>query len=77
MSMYVFARVSVYLFKRVKIAFVILQLLVVEMHDVGTHIVQELSIVRHHHQGFLVLLQVVLEPQHGGKVEMVGRLIQQ
>lgn len=60
-----------HLFKRVEVALVVVQLLGVQVHHVGADIVEKLAIVRDDDQRLFVLLQVVLEPQHGGKVEVI------
>lgn len=49
----------------VVVAFVIVQFGVEEMDNVRAHHVQELSGMRHHHDGVFGLLEVVFEPHHG------------
>mmetsp|Transcript_5424 Transcript_5424/g.10351 ORF Transcript_5424/g.10351 Transcript_5424/m.10351 type:complete len:318 (-) Transcript_5424:233-1186(-) len=54
-----------------------MQLQVVQVYDVCAHRVQEVSVVRHNDERLLPALQVLLQPEHGAQVEMVGGLVQQ
>lgn len=51
--------------------------LVLDQHDVRADVVQEVTVVRHHHERFVVVLQEVLQPNDGSDIQVVGRLIQQ
>lgn len=53
------------------VAAVIRQRLIVKVHHVGDHIVDKVAVVRHDEQRLGVGLQIVLEPQHGWKIEVV------
>ena len=57
---------------------VVLQLAVLIVDDPGAHMVQEATVVRHHHAGHVRQVgQVVLQPRHILDVQVVGGLIQQ
>mmetsp|Transcript_29768 Transcript_29768/g.97418 ORF Transcript_29768/g.97418 Transcript_29768/m.97418 type:complete len:544 (+) Transcript_29768:571-2202(+) len=62
-----------------EVASVVLQLLrvVVQVHDVRAHHVQERTVVAHHHQRVRVSTQRLLQPQQAVDVHEVGRLIEQ
>ena len=47
------------------------------MDDVGGDGVEEVAVMRHHYQRLLPALKVLLQPQHGAQVQVVGGLIQQ
>jgi len=51
--------------------------LVVDVEGVGRHTVEELVIVRDHHQATRIFLQEAFEPADADDVEMVGGLIEQ
>ena len=52
------------------------ELLLVDVHDVVAHVVQQVAIVAHHQQRVAEALQVLGEPQHRLEIEMVGRLVE-
>src|SRR5690348_9165774 len=49
----------------------------VDLDDLGDDAVDEFAVVRGHHQGALIGLQELLEPDQAFEVEMVARLVQQ
>ena len=49
----------------------------VDLADPLGHVVEEVAVVRDGEHGALVVVKVVLEPQHRLGIEMVGRLIEQ
>lgn len=51
--------------------------LVLDQHDVRADVVQEVPVVRHHHQRLVVRLQEVLQPDHRADVQVIRRLVQQ
>mmetsp|Transcript_6004 Transcript_6004/g.10398 ORF Transcript_6004/g.10398 Transcript_6004/m.10398 type:complete len:354 (-) Transcript_6004:2599-3660(-) len=57
-------------------AVVICQLAVRDVHDVGQHLRQEVVVVRHHKHGGGQSTQLVLQPLHGGLIQMVSGLVQ-
>eukprot|EP00968_Pinguiococcus_pyrenoidosus_P009741 scaffold754_cov248-Pinguiococcus_pyrenoidosus.AAC.57 len=65
------------LLESVIVRLVVLQLLPIEVDDVGDDLVQEAAVVRHDEQGVRVADEVVLEPDHGLEIQVVGRLVQQ
>mmetsp|Transcript_19691 Transcript_19691/g.58405 ORF Transcript_19691/g.58405 Transcript_19691/m.58405 type:complete len:447 (-) Transcript_19691:1023-2363(-) len=67
----------VHLFELRKVALVEVQLEVVQVDDVGGHAVEEVAVVRHHHQRLLPPHQVLLQPQNRAQVQVVRRLVQQ
>ena len=61
----------------VVVAHVHLDLVVVDVHDVGAHGVEEVTVVADHDDSAVVVQQEVVEPLHGGNVQVVGGLVQQ
>ena len=53
---------------------VVVQPLIVEVDHVRRDRVQESPVVRHHNERLLPAGEVLLEPEHGAEVEVVGRL---
>ncbi len=51
--------------------------LLVQVHGVGGHVVQELAVVRNQQQRARILQQPLLQPQHRVQVQVVGGLVQQ
>ena len=51
--------------------------LIADEHDVGADGVEEVPVVRDHHEGFAVVLQEILEPDDRADVQVVRRLVQQ
>ena len=49
----------------------------VELEDPLRHVVQEVPVVGDRHHGARVLLQVLLQPLHALRVQVVGRLVEQ
>ena len=49
----------------------------VELEDPAGHVVEEVAVVGHGHDGALVVLEVLLEPGHRLGVEVVRRLVEQ
>ena len=49
----------------------------VELEDPAGDVVEEVAVVRHADDRARVLLEVLLEPRHGFRVEVVGRLVEQ
>ena len=49
----------------------------VQVDDVGAHGVEKVARVRHHDHRAVPLQQLVLQPQHGVQVQVVGGLVQQ
>ena len=52
------------------------ELLLVDVHDMVAHVVQQVAIVAHHQQRVAEALQVLGEPEHRLEVEMVRRLVE-
>jgi hypothetical protein len=48
-----------------------------QVQHVGAHAVEELAVVRDHHQHAGILQQPLFQPQHGVEVEVIGRLVEQ
>ena len=48
-----------------------------DMQDVADHGVEEVAVVRDHHQRAAITAQPAFEPEHGVKVEVVGRFVEQ
>ena len=59
------------------VARIALELAVVDMHDDVDHAVEEVAIMRDHHQRAGIALQPVFQPDDCVQVQMVGRLVQQ
>ena len=51
------------------------ELALVEVDDVGADVVKEALVVGHNEQSLLVPLQVVVQPDDGVKVKVVGRFV--
>ena len=49
----------------------------VEFQNPPRHVVEEVAVVRHRDDRALVLLQVLLQPLHGFRIEVIGRLVEQ
>ena len=64
-------------FEAVIAALVELQLRVFEMQDLLGHAVQEIALVTDDEHGAAVAPQVLLQPQGGLEIEVVGRLVEQ
>src|SRR5690606_24523583 len=58
------------------VAFVGHQLLVGDFHRLGDDVVEEAAVVRDDEDGAIVVPQVILYPLDGGKVEVVGGLVE-
>mmetsp|Transcript_24983 Transcript_24983/g.65129 ORF Transcript_24983/g.65129 Transcript_24983/m.65129 type:complete len:260 (+) Transcript_24983:43-822(+) len=56
---------------------VVIELLLIQVHDVCADVVEKLLIVRHNQQSFLPLRQVIVQPDHGVEVKMVRGLVQE
>ena len=52
-----------------------LELLVMQVQRVGADRVQEVTCVRDHDQRVIPSLEVLLQPDHGVEVKVVGRLV--
>ena len=52
------------------------QLLVLDVGNACTNFIEEISIVRNHHQYPFVAFQPALQPQYRREVEVIGRLIE-
>ena len=61
-------------FEKSSLSPVVVQPLVVEVHHVGRDRIQEAAVMRDHDQRLLPAHEVLLEPQDGAEVEVVGRL---
>ena len=61
----------------VVVAHIHLDLAVVDIHDVGADVVEEVAVVAHHQHRPLIVHQKVLQPDHALQVQVVGRLVQQ
>jgi hypothetical protein len=53
------------------------QVAAVDLDDLADHAVQELAVVRGHHERALERAQPLLEPQDRLEIEVVGRLVEQ
>ena len=71
------ATVLLRLHERVVVARPVLQIVVDELDDLLRHAVQELAVVAHDDRGSRVVADVVLQPDNGVQIQMVGRLVQQ
>ena len=59
------------------VALVRVQLAAVDLTDPAGYVIQELAVVGHGQDSTLVILQVLLQPQHGLGVQVVSGLVQQ
>ena len=62
---------------RTVIAAIVLQLLVVQMDDVGADIVEEILVVRDDEECILPLGEIAIKPNHSVQIQMIGRLVEQ
>lgn len=53
-----------------------MQFLHVQVNDVGADVVQERLVVRNYEQGFLPALQIVVEPDNGVQIQVVGWFVE-
>mmetsp|Transcript_10391 Transcript_10391/g.16780 ORF Transcript_10391/g.16780 Transcript_10391/m.16780 type:complete len:268 (+) Transcript_10391:534-1337(+) len=61
---------------RIVITAIIQQFHLTQMNGPITHCVQKGSIVRHHDHCLFIAFQVVLQPQHSGKIQVIRRFVQ-
>ena len=54
-----------------------LDLAVVDVHDMGAHVVEEVAVMRDDQHGALKIRQEILKPAHCLDIQMVGRLVEQ
>ena len=59
------------------VAHVHLDLAVVDVHDVGADVVEEVAVMAHHQHCALIVHEEVLQPDHACQVQVVGGLVQQ
>ncbi len=52
------------------------ELLLVDVHDVVAHVVQQVAVVAYHQDCVAELLQMLRQPDHGFDIEMVRRLVE-
>ena len=65
------------LLEGVKVTLEVVELLALELDDLVADHVQEVSSVRHYDHGNVKVLDVLLKPDQGHQVQVVGGLIQQ
>ena len=58
------------------ISLIEIDLLVVDLQDLGTNPVKEITVVRHHQQAEVIPAEIFLQPLRHIEVEVVGRLVQ-
>lgn len=64
-------------FKCSVIAAIVRESLILKVNDVGDDVVDEITVVRNDKQRIGIGLQIIFQPQHSRKIQVVGRLIQQ
>ena len=58
------------------VAFINVQFLLIYLHDLGDHPVEEILVMADDHHRTLVVCEIFLQPFDGGKIHVVGRFIQ-
>jgi len=64
-------------FKGIKVTFVVVQLLTLELDDLVDNLIQEISGMRNDHNSDIQTLNILLKPNKSNKIQMIGGFIQQ